>query len=124
MLAERSALSECSPVQIGGLISATKPRYSFYAHAPGGEVLFIYTCPPGASIKERMMYASWRMAAIQVAENGAGLSIKHKIEASGPDEVTAEVVMDELSLGSKSETPTDGTTPKPGFAKPKRPGRR
>lgn len=55
-------------------ISSTSPRYSFY-HYPGSDVVvFVYTCPTGSSIKERMLHASSRRNAIAVAE-GEGLKI-------------------------------------------------
>lgn len=49
-------------------ISSSSPRYSFY-HYPGSDVVvFVYTCPTGSSIKERMLHASSRRNAITVAE--------------------------------------------------------
>lgn len=59
-------------------ISSTSPRYSFY-HYPGSDVvIFVYTCPTGSSIKERMMHASSRRNAITVAEQ-EGLKIEKKV---------------------------------------------
>ncbi|CAG8193874.1 unnamed protein product [Penicillium nalgiovense] len=59
-------------------ISSSSPRYSFY-HYPGSEVvIFVYTCPTGSSIKERMLHASSRRNAITVAEQ-EGLKIEKKV---------------------------------------------
>lgn len=59
-------------------ISSTSPRYSFY-HYPGSDVVvFVYTCPTGSTIKERMLHASSRRTAITVAEN-EGLKILKKV---------------------------------------------
>ncbi|OQE27248.1 hypothetical protein PENSTE_c004G00573 [Penicillium steckii] len=96
-------------------ISSTSPRYSFY-HYPGSDVVvFVYTCPTGSSIKERMLHASSRRNAIAVAE-GEGLKIEKKIEASGPDEITADRLQEEVH-------PPQNTGAARGFARPRRPGR-
>lgn len=59
-------------------ISSSSPRYSFY-HYPGSDVvIFVYTCPTGSSIKERMLHASSRRNAITVAEQ-EGLKIEKKV---------------------------------------------
>ncbi|KAJ5515873.1 hypothetical protein N7527_007433 [Penicillium freii] len=96
-------------------ISSTSPRYSFY-HYPGSDVvIFVYTCPTGSSIKERMLHASSRRNAITVAEQ-EGLKIEKKIEASGPDEITGDRLQEEV-------TPARDQGPTRGFARPRRPGR-
>lgn len=59
-------------------ISSSSPRYSFY-HYPGSDVIiFVYTCPTGSSIKERMVHASSRRNAIAAAEQ-EGLKIEKKV---------------------------------------------
>ncbi|KAF9892432.1 Twinfilin-1 [Aspergillus nanangensis] len=96
-------------------IAPSSPRYTFY-HYPGSEVvIFIYTCPSGSSIKERMLYASSRMSALQAAE-GQGLKITKKIEASGPDEITGDRLQEEVH-------PPQNNGLRQGFARPRRPGR-
>ncbi|KAJ5584979.1 Actin-binding cofilin/tropomyosin type [Penicillium hispanicum] len=96
-------------------ISSSSPRYSFY-HYPGSDVVvFVYTCPTGSSIKERMLHASSRRSAIAVAE-GEGLKIEKKIEASSPDEITAHRLQEEVSPPQNQGTAR-------GFARPRRPGR-
>ncbi|CAI7661771.1 hypothetical protein N7533_006154 [Penicillium manginii] len=96
-------------------ISSTSPRYSFY-HYPGSDVVvFVYTCPSGSSIKERMLHASSRRNAIAVAE-GEGLKIEKKIEAGGPDEITADRLQEEVN-------PPQNVGAGRGFARPRRPGR-
>ncbi|KAJ5952807.1 uncharacterized protein N7479_011220 [Penicillium vulpinum] len=96
-------------------ISSSSPRYSFY-HYPGTDiVIFVYTCPTGSSIKERMLHASSRRNAITVAEQ-EGLKIEKKIEASSPDEITGDRLQEEV-------TPVRDQGPARGFARPRRPGR-
>ncbi|KAJ5506745.1 Actin-binding cofilin/tropomyosin type [Penicillium expansum] len=91
------------------------PRYSFY-HYPGSDVIiFVYTCPTGSSIKERMVHASSRRNAIAAAEQ-EGLKIEKKIEAYGPDEITGDRLQEEV-------TPPRDQGSARGFARPRRPGR-
>lgn len=72
------AQTSVDPGSVSTHISSTSPRYSFY-HYPGSDVVvFVYTCPTGSSIKERMLHASSRRTAITVAEN-EGLKILKKV---------------------------------------------
>ncbi|KAL4780163.1 hypothetical protein BJX76DRAFT_56239 [Aspergillus varians] len=96
-------------------ISSSSPRYTFYHYPDSDAVIFIYTCPSGSSIKERMLFASSRMYALQVAEE-QGLKISKKIEAGSPDEVTGERLHEEVN-------PPQNDNLRRGFAKPRRPGR-
>ncbi|PYH45622.1 twinfilin [Aspergillus saccharolyticus JOP 1030-1] len=91
------------------------PRYTFYHYPDSEVVIFIYTCPSGSSIRERMLYASSRMHALAMAEE-QGLKISKKIEASSPDEISAERLQEEVQ-------PPQHTGPSRGFARPRRPGR-
>ncbi|KAI9375624.1 hypothetical protein BJX61DRAFT_531458 [Aspergillus egyptiacus] len=96
-------------------ISSSSPRYTFYHYPDSDAVIFIYTCPSGSSIKERMLYASSRMYALQLAEE-QGLKVSKKIEAGSPDEVTGERLHEEVN-------PPQNNNLRQGFAKPRRPGR-
>ncbi|KAL4931921.1 twinfilin [Aspergillus undulatus] len=96
-------------------ISSTSPRYSFYHYPDSDVVIFIYTCPSGSSIKERMLYASSRMYALSVAEEQS-LKVSKKIEAGTPDEVTGERLHEEVH-------PPQNESVNRGFARPRRPGR-
>ncbi|KKK13507.1 hypothetical protein ARAM_003524 [Aspergillus rambellii] len=96
-------------------ISSSSPRYTFYHYPDSDAVIFIYTCPSDSSIKERMLYASSRNHALQVAEQ-QGLKISKKIEASSPDEITGERLHEEVN-------PPQNAGLRQGFARPRRPGR-
>ncbi|KAL2819246.1 hypothetical protein BJX63DRAFT_428892 [Aspergillus granulosus] len=96
-------------------IPASSPRYTFYHYPDSDAVIFIYTCPSGSSIKERMLYASSRMHGLQVAEE-QGLKVSKKIEAGSPDEVSGERLHEEVN-------PPQNAGLRQGFAKPRRPGR-
>src|ERR1700712_2586822 len=98
-------LASSTSAQISSLsstISGTEPRYSFYRyeHTYNGTttspMLFIYTCPSGSKIKERMLYAASSRSAIQVAETEAGLKIEKKIEAGSPEDVDEESILGDL----------------------------
>lgn len=116
------ASSTTTPISsLSSTISSTEPRYSFYryTHSYNGSssspILFIYTCPSGSKIKERMLYAASSRSAIQVAEAEAGLKVEKKIEASSPDEISEESI--DADLHPKVEI-------KKAFERPKRPGRK
>ncbi|RAL14823.1 twinfilin [Aspergillus homomorphus CBS 101889] len=96
-------------------IPDSSPRYTFYHYPDSDAVIFIYTCPSGSSIRERMLYASSRMHALAMAEE-QGLKVSKKIEASSPDEISGERLQEEVR-------PPQGTGPSRGFARPRRPGR-
>ncbi|RDW59691.1 twinfilin-1 [Coleophoma cylindrospora] len=116
------ASSTDTPISsLSSTISATEPRYSFYRYThdfngtTSSPILFIYTCPSGSKIKERMLYAASSRSAQQVAETEAGLKIAKKIEAGGPDDIDEKSIDDDLH--PKVEV-------KKAFDRPRRPGRK
>jgi len=109
--------SASSLAQISGALDDKEPRYAFYRHGDGaGSIVFISTCPSGAKIRERMLYAASRGNVVSLAQGEGGLTVAKKLEATNPDEVTEAVILEEFKVEEKGE--------KKGFAKPKRPGRR
>lgn len=118
---ELASVTSTDISSLGSTISSTEPRYSFYRYththqgATSSPVLFIYTCPSGSKIKERMLYAASSRSAVQLAETEAGLKIEKKIETGSPDELSQESI--DADLHPKVET-------KRAFDRPKRPGRR
>ncbi|KAE8154734.1 hypothetical protein BDV25DRAFT_94377 [Aspergillus avenaceus] len=127
--------SGIEPNSVQSHISPSSPRYTFYHYPDSDVVIFVYTCPSGSSIKERMLYASSRMHALNLAQD-QGLKVSKKvrdhvvgrclidpvltlsvqIEASSSDEITGERLQEEVS------PPQDDGLRK-GFARPRRPGR-
>ncbi|KAL8990503.1 MAG: hypothetical protein Q9177_000854 [Variospora cf. flavescens] len=102
-------------------ISDTEPRYSFfnYTHAADdgtetSSVVFIYTCPPGSKVKERMVYASFRRMVIGAASQAGGFEVAKKLEASSPSEITPDMIEEEFHPRQEQ---------KQAFARPKRPGK-
>ncbi|KAE8828406.1 hypothetical protein PTNB85_07594 [Pyrenophora teres f. teres] len=109
--------SSATPSTLASAIDTKEPRYAFYRHDdPDASVVFISTCPSGAKIRERMIYAASRGNVVSLAQNEAGLKVVKKLEATNPDEVTEQIILDEFKVEKKEESK--------GFAKPKRPGRR
>ncbi|KAH9866776.1 hypothetical protein J1614_008469 [Plenodomus biglobosus] len=106
-----------TPSSIASAIDAKEPRYAFYRHDDAASsIVFISTCPSGAKIRERMIYAASRGNVVNLAQSEGGLKVVKRLEATNPEEVTEEVVLEEFRAEDKVESK--------GFAKPKRPGRR
>jgi twinfilin-like protein len=108
---------KCSASDLAGILSSDEPRFSFfrYREQPSSPVIFIYTCPSGSKVKERMVYASSRRYVVSNVAEEAGLTIAKKMEASDPAEISAAALEDEFRL-QKEETKA--------FERPRRPGRR
>ena len=133
ILTLESSTDGVRPADVGSHISASEARYSFYSapSEPAGaedppEILFIYTCPSGSKIKERMIYSTSKNWMKTVAERDAGIVVARSLEATGPAELTAEALgLDsQASSARESGTSTPASTSASGFARPKRPGRR
>ncbi|KAI9890792.1 MAG: Twinfilin-1 [Vezdaea aestivalis] len=105
---------------LGTSISNKEPRYSFFKYETkigsgrSTPIIFIFTCPEESKVKERMVYATSRLAVYRIGEIEYGLNIVKRIEATSPSEITARYLDEELSP-QKDE--------KPSFSRPKRPGR-
>lgn len=124
MQKESIELASASSSVIGDftkVISDDTPRYSFFVfkHTYEGveesPIVFIYTCPPQAKIRERMLYAASRNIVVHIVEKELGLKIAKKLEAATPAEVGEEQLLEEFH--PKKEA-------KGGFKRPQRPGRR
>lgn len=115
------------------LIPSNRPSYTFYTvpHGPGvSGAIFIYVCPGNSKVKERMVYASSRRGVLHIAE-GEGVKILKTLEAGEPDDLKGRLEDEVRALAGPTEgngdesAPGSGTgTPRPGFARPKRPGKR
>lgn len=74
---------------LSSAMSDTEPRYSLFRythplegreHAP---IVFIYTCPSGSKIKERMVYASCKQGFLAAASSDIGIDIAKKVSGNG-----------------------------------------
>lgn len=114
-----AAADGVTPSTLAITISSSEPRYSFYRHTDASTsttpIVFIYTCPSGSKVKERMVYSTSRnYVATQVAQE-AGLVVEKKMEASDPEDISESAIEEEFK--PKVEV-------KKTFDRPKRPGRR
>lgn len=127
-LVSKHSASEATPATLAGLISPTKPRYTFYKHASNGCILFIYTCPAGCSVRERMTHATSMRSLPSTAEKQAGVKVEAQIEASSADDLTERDILEKVDPNAAEESaagrPSAAGVPGGGFARPKRPGRR
>jgi twinfilin-like protein len=105
-----------SLAELAGHVEKSAPRYTVYGMETddGWAAVFIYTCPSGSKPRERMLYASSRRSAEALVTDEAGLTLAKRVEATDPEEITAEL---QEEFKPKAETKT-------GFSKPKRPGRK
>lgn len=90
------------------------PSYVIYKNETG--LFFIYSCPSGSKIKQRMLAASNKQAFIKFAAKSADCEFEKVVETGDPEDL-------ELSIFAKEEAATShsGTTR---FSKPKGPRRR
>ena len=82
---ELVSLSETDPAGLSGKLSDEEPRYSFFRYRREGQgredsdVIFIYTCPPGSKVKERMVYACSVRGVMAGANKEAGLEVTKRV---------------------------------------------
>ena len=113
--------SSVSPAQLAGTISDSEPRYAFYRyeHEFGGQqlspIVFLYSCPTGSKVKERMVYASSRKFVSEKLAEENGIKVEKRLEASSPSDFTEKMLSEEFHPQSEAKS---------SFARPKRPGRR
>lgn len=84
---ELAETSSTSAVGLATSISDTEPRFSFFRYTHDFEgtqqspLIFIYTCPPGSKIRERMIYASSKLGVIRAAVDDLGLEFTKKVQS-------------------------------------------
>lgn len=100
-------------------IDASNPQFTVYKPTSGAPATFVYTCPSGSKVKERMVYAVNRKAASIVARD-SGVEIDKEIEGTSADDV-----LDELrEIVAGGHVGQEKLVSKPRFNRPKAPGRR
>lgn len=109
---------DVTPSDLASRIPPEKPSYTFYHYPSSSSTVFVYTCPGSSKVKERMVYASSKRSVLEVARL-EGVEVLKRLEASGPEEVTAAMLKEEVE--PKGDSAGGG---KQGFARPKRPGKR
>ena len=86
--AESIELAGTATTDAAGLasnISADEPRYSFFRYSEssdaseGAPIVFVYTCPSGSKIKERMLYASSKLMFVNAVRDEARLNVVKRV---------------------------------------------
>lgn len=103
--------------QLPGTISTNHPSYTIYRGKDN--YYFIYSCPSGSKVKERMLYASNKTGFINHLREEDGLDIFKVLEIGDPDELE----LSELDQGL-DESLNRPATSQMKFSKPRGPGRR
>lgn len=103
-------------------IPGDRPSYAFYRYPGTPETVFLYTCPGGSKVKERMVYASTRSSVLSIAKD-EGVDVSKRLEQGDAGEITADRLGEEVGVGggAKEEAAVPSSR---GFARPKRPGKR
>lgn len=106
-----------SPSEILQLISTEKPQYTLLSFKD--EKTFIYSCPSGSKVKERMIYASNKLGFVnQFLKKELALEIANVIEVGDLDEIEMSV----FETSSSAEPKLEAKSLR--FNKPKGPRRR
>ena len=82
---ELAAKSTTEAEDLYRTISDAEPRFSVYRYTHEFEgheespIAFIYTCPSGAKVRERMVYASSIASVIAYTNKDAGLTVNKRV---------------------------------------------
>lgn len=110
------------PQDIG--IITEHPSYTIYKN--GDLIYFIYACPSGSKVKDRMLYASNRSGFLKYLQEEQGLSFTKILEIGEPDELEISLIsnasQEELKKEEEEEEANNTTVKR--FNRPKGPGRR
>ncbi|GME78603.1 unnamed protein product [Ambrosiozyma monospora] len=121
-----------TPKQIPSLIPTTNPNFNVFTldNGLGKETnFFIYSCPSGSKVRDRMQYAANKQGLISIFKDQAGLQFEKVIEVGDSDEIELSLFEESGSAGAgeKKTTTTTTTGSSAGnlkFSKPKGPRRR
>lgn len=110
-----------SPEQLE--IISTHPSYTLYRN--GSLVYFIYSCPSGSKVKDRMIYASNRLGFIKHLEANDKIQLAQVIEIGEPDELEISLISSstEEEKTEKEEQIANNASAKK-FSRPKGPSRK
>lgn len=80
------ATSEIEIERLASVISATEPQYSLFRYRIKLEdtektpLIFIYTCPSGLKVKERMLYSLMKQGFLSAVNSDFGLEVSKKVD--------------------------------------------
>ncbi|KAG6818214.1 hypothetical protein H0H87_000119 [Tephrocybe sp. NHM501043] len=133
--------SDASIDNLATLLPSSQPSYALFAWPhqyttpPRREIVFIYSCPSGSPIKDRMIYSSGVYSTYLAAKNlllGASPAAHiaaRKIETSDPAELDeahlrAELGLDAAPADAQSPGNRAGNEERKSFARPRGPARK
>ena len=62
-----------------GGVSGDVPRYSFLRWGDQGGVVFVYSCPEGSKVRDRMVYAASKEGVVGMAREEFGVDVLKKV---------------------------------------------
>lgn len=110
---------------IESLLTAISPDYpQFNVLKNKGKVFFIYSCPSGSKVKERMVYASNKQGVLNHLKN-QGISVEKSLEVGDAVELElSELEPETVAAEGEDGSAASGTVKNLKFNRPSRPGRR
>lgn len=107
------------------ILNAT-PTYNIYKN--GELIYFIYSCPSGSKVKERMIYASNKQGFINYLKNNENIDFTNIIEIGDPDELEISLISnstkDDIAKEKSQSSINENQLFNQKFNKPKGPMRR
>lgn len=103
-------------------ITAEHPSYTIYKN--GDLVYFIYACPSGSKVKDRMLYASNRSGFLKYLQEDQKISMTKVIEIGEPEELEVSLISNSTHEELKKEEDASKELSAKKFNRPKGPNRR
>lgn len=98
------------------------PSYTIYKN--GDLIYFIYACPSGSKVKDRMLYASNRSGFLKYLQEGQKLPMAKVIEIGEPEELEISLISNSNSKDLKKEEDAAKESSVKKYNRPKGPSRR
>eukprot|EP00002_Diphylleia_rotans_P006794 TRINITY_DN1619_c0_g1_i1.p1 TRINITY_DN1619_c0_g1~~TRINITY_DN1619_c0_g1_i1.p1 ORF type:complete len:338 (+),score=90.00 TRINITY_DN1619_c0_g1_i1:74-1087(+) len=117
---ELGGSSTIQPDAITNAVSASEPRFYLHNFVYTQDTdekrmnLFIFSCPDEAPVKLKMLFSTTKAAVLGNASS-IGLDFPKKFEIRSPDEISEEIILDDILPKVAS--------PKSSFQRPQAPGR-
>ncbi|SCU82161.1 LADA_0C03422g1_1 [Lachancea dasiensis] len=107
--------------EVPKVLKVGHPTYNVYK-TEENKVHFIYSCPSGSKVKERMLYASNKSGFIKHLSEVDGLVMQSISEIGDPDELELSRLIDQPTPAAQDTA--SGAPDRLKFDRPRRPGRR
>lgn len=101
------------------MIEINHPSYSLYKNNKNSLIYFIYSCPSGSKVKERMVYASNKQGFVHYLKDVDNISITKVFEIGDPNELDLSILDNDTFISSPSDQIKQLK-----FSRPRKPGRK